>query len=127
VGGAIRLDSSSVNITRSLIDSNSAAYGGGVATQTSALNISDSTLNRNRAEDAGAGNGGAIKVIDGEAYIEQTTFHSNTADLNAVIQLDAGTAEIGSSLIAFNNSASTTDFSDGVISRGYNLTTSSMS
>lgn len=101
-GGAINITSntSTVNITNSVVTGSEANNGGGIA-NSGQLNVINSTISNNIGV-----NGGGIVVIDGSVNVTNSTIAGNTADLGGGIFNSIASLTLTNSTIANNTAVS---------------------
>ena len=132
-GGAIRMRSSELTLSRSTLSANTAITGGGIYSVDSKIALLNSTVSGNTARTS---SGGGLRIIDSEALIVNSTISGNsTADVGggingtgtntvvienstisgnsagfsgAGIQFDSGPISINNTTIALNTAGFTT-------------------
>ncbi|MBI1298795.1 hypothetical protein GC175_27995 [bacterium] len=111
-GGGIAVFNGEVMVQNSTIRDNSAELGGGIVAYRSKVNVSNSVIRSNRAATLG---GGLYMETEyqqtGEALIEQSTIHGNSAESAGGIFARFGTLEVDQSTISTNRA---TDAGGGI-------------
>jgi hypothetical protein len=125
-GGIFANGNVTVNLINSTLSENSADDAGGAILTIGTLNVTNSTISNNSA----AGRGGGIALFNQTMSVTNSTISGNSAGLagtnpggGGIWSGEASTsATIKNSIIARNTSTSTApDFSGGFTSQGYNL------
>ena len=120
-GGAV-YSAGTFTLDRGLFESNEADNGGGLFNEAFSTTIRDSTFADNQAD-----NGGAIQANGGFTNIIRSTIADNRADNSgSAIDVQAGDVELQGSIVTRNNNPSHDDIHPNVVSKGFNLTSTSL-
>ena len=122
-GGGVLNSTGALNILNSTIHNNTAGSQGGGIYSASTLNITNSTVSGNKANDAAMG-GGGMAVAGSSTLVEYSTIAGNEAPFAAGFDglwLSAGTLTIKNSILG-SNGTENCHVSEGTFSSGgYNL------